>query len=620
LNGTAPTRSLPLLGSVVEWQRPMRAKLISTAKINMPSDRQNDSATLIHTSVSADASLIGNELNGRYLIEGELKRGGFGIVYLARDLQLHSRPVVIKVLLEDAYKSEYVVQKFRQEMEALSRIDHPGVVGIIDSGELADGKPFIVMQYVDGSTLRSLMKPEGMDLEKSADIIRQIGRALTAAHDKGIFHRDLKPENVMLQELGHGEQQVKVIDFGIAKIKDSLVAPNTDTNISAGTVSYMAPEQLSGRPVSAATDVYALGEIAYEMLTGRKPFNPETTFELLEMQRSGVRISPADLRPSLPAAAQATILRALSFEPNNRYARARDFGDDLARALTSGPLTSESIPRQTAEPQATQLSDELTPLAQKPGIRTEKTVAAIFPVVQSVAGSEGASDRRQSSGRSKLRPGLLAAVLLLFVLIGGWYLYKRNVSSSPATTTNTQAPSERNLNYWLTVQKMRDGRPYQDQFESSGQEIFENGWKFRMNISSAPEGYLYLLNEGPVAGGLATYNMLFPEPKTNGGSSRVSADQKLQTAWMRFDEHQGTEKFWIVWAAAPVKELDDVTGVVNAQQKGEISDASQAKAVRDFLAKHSSPKPEVAKDSAGEKTTVKGRGDVLVSNVELKHH
>jgi serine/threonine-protein kinase len=586
----------------------------------MPSDPQNDSATLIHTSVSAGESLVGKELNARYLIEGELKRGGFGIVYLARDLQLHSRPVVIKVLLEDAYKSEYVVQKFRQEMEALSRIDHPGVVGIIDSGELADGKPFIAMQYVDGSTLRSLMKPEGMDLEKSADIIRQIGRALTAAHDKGIFHRDLKPENVMLQELGHGEQQVKVIDFGIAKIKDSLVAPNTDTNISAGTVSYMAPEQLSGRPVSTATDVYALGEIAYEMLTGRKPFNPETTFELLEMQRSGVRISPADLRPSLPAAAQATILRALSFEPNNRYARARDFGDDLARALTSGPLTSESIPRQTAEPQATQLSDELTPLAQKPGIRTEKTVAAIFPMVQSVVGSEGASDLRQSSGRSKLRPGLLAAVLLLFVLIGGWYLYKRNVSSSPATTTNTQAPSERNLNYWLTVQKMRDGRLYQDQFESSGQEIFENGWKFRMNISSAPEGYLYLLNEGPVAGGLATYNMLFPEPKTNGGSSRVSADQKLQTAWMRFDEHQGTEKFWIVWAAAPVKELDDVTGVVNAQQKGEISDASQAKAVRDFLAKHSSPKPEVAKDSAAEKTTVKGRGDVLVSNVELKHH
>ncbi len=104
----------------------------------MPSDPQNDSATLIHASVSAGTSLVGNELNGRYLIERELKRGGFGIVYLARDLQLHSRPVVVKVLLEDAYKSEYVVQKFRQEMEALSRIDHPGVVGIIDSGELPE--------------------------------------------------------------------------------------------------------------------------------------------------------------------------------------------------------------------------------------------------------------------------------------------------------------------------------------------------------------------------------------------------------------------------------------------------------------------------------------------------
>src|SRR5882762_9491784 len=193
----------------------------------MPSDPQNDSATLIHTSVSAGESLVGNELNGRYLIERELKRGGFGIVYLARDLQLHSRPVVIKVLLEEAYKSEYVVQKFRQEIEALSRMDHPGVVGIIDSGELSDGKPFIVMQYVDGVTLRSVLTPEGMDLERSADLIKQMGRALTAAHDKGIFHRDLKPDNVMLQDLGQGEEQVKIIDFGIAKIKNSVIAPST---------------------------------------------------------------------------------------------------------------------------------------------------------------------------------------------------------------------------------------------------------------------------------------------------------------------------------------------------------------------------------------------------------
>src|SRR5687767_3531596 len=120
----------------------------------MSSDPQNDSATLTHLTTSSPASFEGSTLNGRYFIEKELKRGGFGIVYLAYDRQLHSRPVVVKVLLDDAYKNEYVVQKFRQEIEALSRIDHPGVVGIVDSGEMADGKPFIVMQYVDGFTLR----------------------------------------------------------------------------------------------------------------------------------------------------------------------------------------------------------------------------------------------------------------------------------------------------------------------------------------------------------------------------------------------------------------------------------------------------------------------------------
>jgi hypothetical protein len=338
------------------------------------------------------------------------------------------------------------------------------------------------------------------------------------------------------------------------------------------------------------------------------------------MQRSGVRISPTDLRPSLSAAAQATILRALSFEPNNRYARARDFGDDLARALTSG-LTSESIPRQTAEPQATQLSEELTPLVQKPGIRTEKTVAAIFPVVQPVAGSEGASDRRQRSGRGKLGSGLLAAVLLLFVLIGGWYLYKRNVSSSPATTTNTQAPSERNLNYWLTVQKMRDGHPEQDEFESSGREIFGNGWKFIMNISSQQAGYLYLLNEGPAADGTTTLNALFPAPSTNSGASYVAAKQQIKTGWMQFDENQGTEKFWLVWAASPVLELETVKGAVNEKNKGTIKDGSQSKAVRDFLiTRYVSTKPELEKDTLKKQTNVKAKGDVVVSFVELEHH
>jgi hypothetical protein len=166
---------------------------------------------------------------------------------------------------------------------------------------------------------------------------------------------------------------------------------------------------------------------------------------------------------------------------------------------------------------------------------------------------------------------------------------------------------------------MRDGKPFQDQFESSGQEIFENGWKFRINLSSPQEGYLYLLNEGPASGD-ATYNVLFPEAATNGGSPRVTANQKLQTAWMRFDDHQGTENFWLVWAAAPVPELEAVTGAVDDRDLGEIKDGAKARTVRDFLKQHSTTKPEVTKDSARKQSVVKARTDVLVNAIELEHH
>jgi hypothetical protein len=179
---------------------------------------------------------------------------------------------------------------------------------------------------------------------------------------------------------------------------------------------------------------------------------------------------------------------------------------------------------------------------------------------------------------------------------------------------------ENSLTYSLTVQKMRNGQPFQGEFESSGQEIFENGWKFRMNVETPQDGYLYLLNEGPASANVSTYNVLFPEAKTNGGSPRVAANQKLQTDWMRFDDNQGTEKFWVVWSASPVKELEAVKDVVNERELGEIKDAAKARSVRDFLNQHSSPKPEVTKDSAKKQSIVKGKGDVLVNVIELEHH
>src|ERR1700676_3811700 len=150
--------------------------------------------------------LIGVKLGGRYLIERPLGHGGMGAVYLARDKpELHSRRVVVKVLLEEALKNDWVVRKFQQEIESLTRLDDPGVIGIFDAGKLDDGAPYLVMQYVEGSNLREHLKPEGMNIQEAANIIRQIGRSVTAAHDAGILHRDLKPENIMLRQTATGE-------------------------------------------------------------------------------------------------------------------------------------------------------------------------------------------------------------------------------------------------------------------------------------------------------------------------------------------------------------------------------------------------------------------------------
>src|SRR5882724_12499794 len=181
---------------------------------------------LNETTLPQQSNLIGKTLDERYFIESELGQGGVGAVYLASDRKLHDKHIVIKILLDKSLQNSWVVQKFQQEKEALARVDHPGVVGILDTGELADGKPYLVMQFIDGVTLRSLIRPEGLAPDGAAEWIKQIGRALSAAHDKGILHRDLKPENIMLQRLGAGEEQVKIIDFGIAKLRDSIVAPS----------------------------------------------------------------------------------------------------------------------------------------------------------------------------------------------------------------------------------------------------------------------------------------------------------------------------------------------------------------------------------------------------------
>ena len=287
----------------------------------------------------------GSLLKNRYWIARELGHGGFGRVFLAHDRQLHDRPVVVKIKLDHAVEDPWFERKFSEEIRALTLIDHPGVVGVLDSGRTPDGKPFLVMQYIDGTTLRAVLTPEGLPLDRVANFGRQIGQALGAAHDRKIWHRDLKPENIMIQMLPGGDERVRLIDFGIATVAD-LEKRDTHTRV-AGSLAYMAPEQVIGQP-SASADIYAFGVIAYEMATGRKPFVAEDPAQLPALQRAGVRLKPSALRPGISSAAEKLILQSLSYKPNERPPSARVFGDDLNHALLA---TGSSGTRQVSSSQ-----------------------------------------------------------------------------------------------------------------------------------------------------------------------------------------------------------------------------------------------------------------------------
>lgn len=314
---------------------------------------QDSASTLvIHLMVEEDTrrEVMSSEKmtpDGHYEILEELGDGGMGKVYKARDTHVPDRLVVIKVLKEEWLKNEWVVSRFKQEAAALARVDDSGVVGILDAGAMSNGQPYLVIQYVEGSDLsRSLQEASsGMDFAEAAEIMKQVGRTLTVAHEAAVIHRDLKPGNIMVRRNKSGDLQVKVIDFGIAKVKDAASKSIPATAFVVGTPHYMSPEQIDGKLVTHTSDIYALGVIAYEMLTGRHPFNSENLEHLRELKKSEVKVKPGALRPGLTKAAESTILKALSPDPTKRQQSARKFGDELAQALTLQPPSPASNKR-----------------------------------------------------------------------------------------------------------------------------------------------------------------------------------------------------------------------------------------------------------------------------------
>jgi predicted Ser/Thr protein kinase len=301
-------------------------------------------------------------LGGRYEIHSVLGRGGMAEVYLGTDRVL-GRQVAVKVLERQFARDASFVARFRREAQSAAALNHPNVVNVFDTGS-DDGTHFIVMEYVQGKTLSQVIKDAPLLPERAVEIAQAVAEALAFAHENGIIHRDVKPGNIMLTQSG----DVKVMDFGIARATTSESLTQTATVL--GTATYFSPEQAQGAPVDARSDVYSLGCVLYEMLTGSPPFSGDTPVTIAYKHVKEDPVPPSRLGRDIPTQLDAIVLKALAKNPANRYQSANEMADDLGLFRQGAPV--RATPVLPLEP-ATVVDREARPTAILPAQATDTT-------------------------------------------------------------------------------------------------------------------------------------------------------------------------------------------------------------------------------------------------------
>ncbi len=342
--------------------------------------------------------LLNSVFDGRYLIIRKLGTGGMANVYLAEDQEL-GRRVAIKILDERHANDVQFVERFRREATNAAGLSHPNIVSIYDRGE-AEGTYYIAMEYLDGRTLKELILRRGPAPVKTAiDYTRQILAALRFAHKNGIVHRDIKPHNVLVDSEG----RLKVTDFGIARAGASQM---TEAGSIIGTAQYLSPEQAKGAPVDQTSDIYSVGIVLYELLTGTVPYTGDTPVEIAMKHLSQIPEPPSTLQPQIPHAVDSIVLRALAKDPADRYQSADEMDADLERAangLAVSPATEE------AATMVLSAADTAT-MAALHGGRSQPPRGTVL---------YDDPPRRKRS----LWPWLVALALVAAAVVAGWYVY-----------------------------------------------------------------------------------------------------------------------------------------------------------------------------------------------------
>lgn len=409
--------------------------------------------------------LIGSTLDDKYRLDERLGVGGMGTVYRAKHL-LIDRPVAVKVLNQRFVEDEAAKMRFRREAKASGRLQHANAVGVTDFGETADGKVYIVMELLEGLTLREVLARDApLEVARSVSMMLQVASAVAAAHEAGIIHRDLKPANIFNVQRADVPAVLKVLDFGIAKLATDTLDDDdrqTLTQVGAiiGTPRYMSPEQCHGQPLTPAADVYSLGVILYEMLTGTVPFSGASPIAIAVKQTTEQPRNPSEFVSSIPAALEKVVLHALEKKPGDRPADAGAFRRELyetaeqlglEHAAVSTAPSMEALRSAGTESPSGRLVVDLGRLrenrAATSGAGELKTLSdadaeTIVNEVGRTRGTPYAATLVDGQTR-KRKPLLLAAVVVvLFGIVGVSFIALRSRGAAPALNSNVPTPAK----------------------------------------------------------------------------------------------------------------------------------------------------------------------------------
>jgi eukaryotic-like serine/threonine-protein kinase len=411
-------------------------------------------------------------LGERYEIGGVLGRGGMAEVHRGRDLRL-GREVAVKVLRSDLARDPSFQVRFRREAQASASLNHPAIVAVYDTGEdrTANGAtPYIVMEYVEGETLRDVLRREGrLDPERAMSLAADVCGALDFSHRNGIVHRDVKPGNVMLTPQG----QVKVMDFGIARAVSDSAATMTSTAAVIGTAQYLSPEQARGEAVDARSDVYSVGCMLYELVTGAPPFTGDSPVSVAYQHvREDPRL-PSSINPVIPPELDAILMKAMSKNPANRYQSAAEMRNDLLRAIAGQRV-------------------EATPVM---GDAEKTTLLAAAPAAYGYADQDRWDDAEDADRQRRRRRLIVIASVVALLVVAGAVLAAvlLNRGSTPVAAATVAVPNVVNQDLATATQTLQAAG-----FTVTSTQVTSTAQQKGLVVSTSPAGGAQVAKGSPV--------------------------------------------------------------------------------------------------------------------------